>query len=215
MSFKPTIGAAGIAHPSEAEAKLSFPLYALGILSSETFYPEPFADGAGESFRAKRDFKDIRVPDISYETKSGSLSGLRSCASAAAALARVHQSYADGYIKPEHYDFRKLEASWSASVPKFKCVQYQTAAAGRIVVMIYDKKPPAETLKRLDTAKVFWVVHGDTDWLTFLQFRLRARLGMRSSYVIKGHLFQSLGGAEFIEDFPRVRVTKAESMMLH
>ena len=91
MAFKKTIGAAGITHLSEAEANLSFPLYALGILSSETFYPEPFADGEVEAFRAKRDFLDKYIPDISYETKTGSLNGLRSCATAANALAKVER----------------------------------------------------------------------------------------------------------------------------
>ena len=195
MAFKKTIGAAGVTHPSEAEAKLSFPLFNLGILSSETFYPEPFADGEGELFRAKSDFRDSYVPDISIETKSGSLNGLRSCASAANALAKFEQSYADGFIKPEHYDFKKLEASWSASVSKFKLVQNQEAAAGRIAIMVYDKKPPAATFNRLEKSKVLWCIFGDSDWLTFQQFRLRARLGIRSTYDIKGHLLQSHGGA--------------------
>ena len=61
--------------------------------------------------------------------------------------------------------------------------------------MVYDKKPPTKTLPRLEKSKVLWCIHGDSDWLTFLQFRLRARLGMRSSYIIKGHLLQSHGGA--------------------
>ena len=194
MAFKKTLGAAGVTHPSQAEAKLSFPLYAIGILSSETFYPQPFADVGGEAFRAKRDFRDSFIPAISIEVKSGSLNGLRSCATAANALAKFEQSYADGYIKPEHYDFRKLEASWSASVSKFKLVQWQEAAAGRIVIMVFDKKPPLETFNRLEKSKVLWCVYGDESWLAFVQFRLRARLGMRSSYIIKGHLLESHGG---------------------
>ena len=125
MSFKQTIGAAGITHPSEAEAKLSFPLFNLGILSSETFYPEPFADGEGHPFRAKSDFRDSYVEDIRIETKSGSLNGLRSCATASNALAKFEQSYACGYIKDKDKDYLKLMASWSASVSKFKLVQWQ------------------------------------------------------------------------------------------
>ena len=123
MAFKATIGAAGIIHPSQAEAKLSFPLYTLGLLSSETFYPEPFADSEGELFRAKRDFRDKYTPDISVETKSGNLNGLSSLASAANALAKVEKEYAGGFIKSDHIDYRRLAASWSASVTKFKLVQ--------------------------------------------------------------------------------------------
>ncbi|MDO8774309.1 MAG: hypothetical protein Q7K57_37470 [Burkholderiaceae bacterium] len=194
MSFKPTVGAQGVTHPSEAEALLSFPLFALGIVSHEAFYPEPFVDGEGELFRAKSDFRDSFLPDISYETKSGSLNGKKSCATAAKALANVHQQYAAGWIKEDDYDYRKLDASWSASVPKFKFVQYQTAEAGRIVVMVYDKKPPPDTLKRLDSAKVFWVVHGDEYWKAFLSFRTLAKHGFRSAFTIKGHGFTSHGG---------------------
>ena len=59
MAFKKTVGAAGIIHPSIAEAKLSFPFFDLGILSHEQFYPESFADGDGQLFRAKSDFRDM------------------------------------------------------------------------------------------------------------------------------------------------------------
>ena len=194
MAFKKTIGAAGITHPSEAEAKLSFPLYALGIISSETFYPQPFADGEGKLFNAKRDFRDSYTPDISIETKSGSLNGLRSCATAANALAKVEKEYAQGFIRSDHIDYRRLAASWSASVTKFKLVQNQEAAAGRIVIMVYDKKPPVETLTRLEKSKVFWCIHGDTDRRAFMQFRTWAKLGIRSDYTIKGHQFTSHGG---------------------
>lgn len=195
MAFKPTIGAAGITHPSQAEARLSFPLFNLGILSSETFYPELFTDGEGEAFRAKRDFRDKYIPDISYETKTGCLNGLRSCATAANALAKVEKEYTEGFISSDHIDYRRLAASWSASVSKFKLVQNQEAAAGRVAIMVYDKKPPPKTLARLDRSKVLWCVHGDSDWLTFNQFRLHARLGVQSSFIVKGHYLHLNGGA--------------------
>ena len=195
MAFKPTIGAAGIIHPSQAEAKLSFPLYTLGLLSSETFYPEPFADSEGELFRAKRDFRDKYTPDISVETKSGNLNGLSSLASAVNALAKVEKEYAGGFIKSDHIDYRRLAASWSASVTKFKLVQCQEAEAGRVVIMVYDKKPPLKTLPRLKRSKVLWCVYGDPDWLAFNQFRLHARLGIQSSVIIKGHHLHANGGA--------------------
>ena len=195
MAFKPTIGAAGITHPSQVEARLSFPLFNLGILSSETFYPQPFTDGEGEGFRAKRDSRDKYVPDISYEIKSGSLNGLRSCATAAKALARVEKDYADGFIRSDHIDYRRLAASWSASVTKFKLVQLQEAAAGRVVIMVYDAKPPLETLTRLEKSKLLWCVYGDSDWLAFNQFRLHARFGIQSSFIIKDHHLHANGGA--------------------
>ena len=195
MAFKSTIGAAGVLHPSIAEAKLSFPLHTLGLLSSETFYPEPFTDGEGEGFRAKRDFRDSYIPDISIEVKSGSLNGLRSCATAANALAKVENEYAGGFISSDHIDYRRLAASWSASVTKFKLVQLQEAAAGRVVIMVYDKKPPLETLTRLEKSKVLWCVYGDSDWLAFNQFRLHARFGIQSSFIIKGHHLHANGGA--------------------
>ena len=195
MAFKKTVGAAGIIHPSQAEAKLSFPFFDLGILSSETFYPDPFADGKGKLFRAKRDFQDKWIPAISIETKSGSLNSLSSCASAANALAKVENEYADGFISSDHIDYRRLAASWSASVTKFKLVQLQEAAAGRVVIMVYDKKPPLKTLPRLERPKVLWCVYGDSDWLAFNQFRLHARFGIQSSFIIKGHHLHANGGA--------------------
>ena len=194
MAFKSTIGAAGITHPSQAEAKLSFPLYAIGILSSETFYPQEFDDGAGAAFPAKRDFRDSFIPAISIEVKSGSLNGLRSCATAANALAKVEKDYAEGFIHSDYIDYRRLAASWSASVTKFKLVQWQEAAAGRIVIMVFDKKPPLETFNRLEKSKVLWCVHGDSDWSKFLSFRTCAKYGFRSDYIVKGHLLQSHGG---------------------
>lgn len=123
------------------------------------------------------------------------MNGLSSCASAANALAKVEKEYAEGFIKHEHYDYRKLVAGWSASVTKFKIVQLQEASAGRVVLMVYDKKPPAKTLPRLEKSKVLWCVYGDSDWLIFNQFRLHARIGIQSSFIIKGHHLHSHGGA--------------------
>ena len=205
MAFKPNIGANGVIHPSEVEGLLSFPLLDVGFASHEAFYPDRFITDKGETFRAKTDFKDIRIEGISLETKGGSLNGLTSRASAANALARVDQDYANGYIKEEDIDYRRLMVSWSASVYKFKYVQLQEAAAGRIVLMVFNKKPPPVTFKRLEKSKVMWCVHGDADWQTFLQFRLHARIGARSTFIIKGNLLHANGGGTFIPDEPAPR----------
>ena len=214
MIFKRTPGAAGNIHPSEAEAKLSFPFFNLGILSNESFYPEPFADGEGATFPAKRDFMDSYVEAIAIETKSGSMNGLKTCGTAANAMARFYKSYADGFVSEDDYDFLKLMASWSASVPKFKCVQLQEAAAGRVVILVFGAKPPPETFNRLEKAKVLWCIFGDANWYTFNQFRLHARLGIQSTFTIKGHILEANGGAEYVEDFPRTRLTKKEAVSL-
>ena len=208
MAFKKTVGAQGIVHLSEAEALLSFPLFSQGIVSDESFYPASFSDGKGGSFRAKKDFSDKHLSDISYEVKSGSLNGLSTCAAAANAMAIYEQELAAGYIKNKDKDYRRLMASWSASPTKFKCVQYQEAAAGRIVLMVYDKKPPPKTLSRLERSKVLWCVHGDDHWYRFLQFRLRARLGVRSSCLIKGHLLETNGGQPLADEPPKPKATR-------
>ena len=195
MAFKKTVGANGIMHPSQAEAKLSFPFFDLGILSHEQFYPESFADGDGQLLRAESDFRDRYVNEICIETKSGSLNSLSSCGYAAAAMARFNTAHANGGISTKDRDYLKLMASWSASVTKFKLVQLQEAAAGRVVIMVYDKKPPPKTLPRLERSKVLWCVYGDSDWLAFNQFRLHARFGIQSSFIIKGHHLHANGEA--------------------
>lgn len=194
MSFKQTIGYANIVHPSVAEAKLSFKFAPLGILSSETFYPATFTDSKNQSFRAKRDFIDSYTPEISIETKSGTLNGLSCCVMADRALARLEKAYAKGDISEDHYDYKKILCSWSASVTKFKLVQNQEALANRLVIMVYDHKPSPVTFARLQKSKVLWCVWKDATWHAFQQFRLRVRLGIRSSCLINGHLLESHGG---------------------
>jgi hypothetical protein len=61
-------------------------------------------------------------------------------------------------------------------------------------VLIYDKKPDAKTVNRLNTALVFWCVYGDEHYRTFMFFRKLAKHGMSSEFTIKGHLFRSHGG---------------------
>ena len=191
--FKQTIGAAGITYRSEAEATISFKLYELGIVSHDVLYPQTFHDSEAKPFRAMSDFM-CPYTGIYIEFKSGFMNGLKTKAYADKAMARFNRNCASGYIKAEDEDFKKLEASWSDSVKKFKAVQYQTAEAGRCVVLIFDGKPDTETEKRLNTAKVFWCVYGDEHFCKFMSFRTLAKNGFRTQFEIKGHLFRSHGG---------------------
>jgi hypothetical protein len=124
--FKQTIGAAGITYRSEAEAAMSFNLHPLGIVSHDDFYPQTFHDSGGDDFRAMSDFL-CSYTGIYFEFKSGLMNGIRTKANADRAMERYEQALASGYISGKDKDFKKLEASWSASVQKFKAVQQQTA----------------------------------------------------------------------------------------
>lgn len=193
--FKQTIGAAGITYRSEAEAAISFQLAEHGIVSHDAYYPQTFTDTNGDVFQAMSDFL-CPYTGIWFEFKSGFMNGLKTKATADSAMARFEQSLASGYIKARDRDYKKLEASWSASVKKFKAVQEQVAEAGRCVVLIFDAKPDEDTIKRLNTAKVFWCIYGDEHFSKFMSFRTCAKNGFRSRFEIKGHLFESHGGVE-------------------
>jgi hypothetical protein len=191
--FKQTIGAAGVIHPSEAEAAMSFKLHPLGIVSHDEFFPHPFTDAEGEPFNAKSDFM-CQYTGIWFEFKSGHMNGIKTKANADKAMARFNYAKAEGRITKRNHDIKLLEASWSDSVQKFKAVQQQTAEAGRCVVLVFDGKPDAATVKRLNTAKVFWCVYGDAHYRTFMFFRKLAKHGISSEFRIKGHEFRSHGG---------------------
>lgn len=61
--------------------------------------------------------------------------------------------------------------------------------------MVFDRLSGEMTVGSLIRANVFLCIYGDSDWLTFQQFRFRARLGIKSTYDIKGHLLQLHVGA--------------------
>ena len=193
-TFKPAIGAAGVAYRSKPEAALSFPLFDLGIVSRDAYYPQSFVDDDGVSFQAMSDFC-CPATGIFFEFKCGYLNGLKSCEKANNAKQRFNQTKLDGYVHSGNAAIKTLECSWSASVPKFRMVQNQEAAAGRCVVMVFDRLPDEKTVGRLTRAQVFWCIFGDDDWKAFMQFRTWAKLGFRSDYTIKGHSFKSHGGA--------------------
>jgi hypothetical protein len=192
-AFNPAIGAAGITYRSEAEAAISFPLYNLGIVSHDDYYPQSFTDDDGASFNAMSDFF-CPLTGIFFEFKNGYLNGLKSKANADRAILAFNKAKASGYINKRNEALKTLMAAWSASVPKFRMVQEQTAAAGGVVVMVFDCLPDADTVGRLTRAKVFWCVFGDEAWRAFISFRTLAKNGFRSIYTIKGHQFTSHGG---------------------
>lgn len=197
--FVPTPGAEGVTHRSAAEAAMSFKLSPLGIVARDQLYPFSFIDTEGIPFNAMSDFY-CPATGIFWEFKSGSMNGLKTKASADKALARFNADKAAGFITARNHAKKLLDASWSASVPKFKAVQYQAAEAGRCVVLIFDKKPNAETEGRLDRSKVFWCVYGDRDFRTLMAFRAFARGGWPVSCALKGHVFKAPGiGAEPIQ----------------
>lgn len=192
-TFKPTIGAQGITYRSIPEAAISFPLFNLGITSCDAYYPLSFVDDEGTPFEAMLDFYCIHT-GVFFEFKSGFQNGLKSKANADRARAAFNKAKASGYINKGNEALQTLKASWSASVPKFRMVQDQLAAAGHCVMMVYDHLPDPETLGRLTRSGAFWCVFGDTDWRAFMSFRTLAKHGFQSDYSIKGHTFKSYGG---------------------
>ena len=193
MSFKKTIGAAGITYRSISEAAISFPFYNLGIVSRDAYYPHAFVDDEGTSFEAMSDFY-CPLTGIFFEFKNGFQNGIKTKASANKALAAFNKADARGFITKKNRAIKTLEAAWSASVQKFRMVQNQLAASGHCTVMVYDTLPDEKTIGRLTRTQAFWCIFGDTDWRAFMQFRTCAKLGIRSDYTIKGHQFTSHGG---------------------
>ena len=191
--FIPTTGASGAIHRSKAEAAMSHRLLPLGIVAHDAYYPQPFLDAEGIAFNAMSDFL-CPSTGIYFESKSGSMNGIKSKTYADKAMSRFEADLARGFIHKWNHDKKKLDASWSASVPKFKAVQYQLAEAGGCVVLVFDMKPDADTIRRLDRAKVFWCVVGDECFRKFMSFRTLARFGIRADYTINGHGFEAHGG---------------------
>lgn len=191
--FKQTIGAADITYRSQSEARISFLLAEYGIISHDAYYPQTFCDSEDTEFRAKSDFR-CPYTGIYFESKTGYMNGLRTKSNADKAMCRFNDQYAAGYITQKNCSYKKLDASWSASVQKFKYVQYQLAEAGSCVVLIFEGKPDSDTIGRLERAKVFWCVYGDEYFRRFMSFRTLAKYGFRAEYTIKGHIFKSRGG---------------------
>ena len=192
-AFKLHPGANGILYRSAPEAKISFPLFDLGINSHDILYPQSFVDDEGTTFNAMSDFL-CDYTGIYFEFKNGKLNGIKSKANAVKATAAFNLAKANGYINKRNEAVKTIESSWSASATKFRLVQTQLAASGSVVVMIYDKKPEPKTLGRLSRSKAFWCVFGDADWRCFMQFRTLAKLGFSTEFNIKGHQFTSGGG---------------------
>lgn len=192
-AFKPTIGAQGILYRSIAEAAISFPLYNLGIVSRDAYYPTCFVDDEGTTFDAMSDFY-CPITGIFFEFKNGFLNGIKSKANANKAKAAFNKADALGYITKKNRAIETLKAAWSASVPKFRMVQDQLAASGHCAVMVYDALPDAATQGRLRRSNAFWCVFGDPTWQAFQQFRTLARHGFRTEFDINGHQFTSHGG---------------------
>lgn len=188
--FKPTVGAQGIVYRSIPEAAISYPLHSLGVVSCDAYYPLSFVDDEGTPFEAMLDFHCIYT-GVFFEFKNGPLNGLKSKANAVRAKADFDKAKAGGYISKHNEALKTLQASWSASVPKFRMVQEQLAAAGHCVVMVYDTLPDAATVSRLTRSGAFWCVFGDADWRAFMSFRTLAKHGFQSEYNIKGHNFKS------------------------
>ena len=195
MTFKSTIGAAGITYRSIAEAAISFPLYDLGIVSRDAYYPHCFVDDEGTSFKAMSDFY-CPITNIFFEFKNGYLNGIKSKATADNNLAAFNKADALGFITKKNRNIMTLKAAWSASVPKFCMVQNQLADSGHCVVMVYDVLPDDKTQGRLSRSGAFWCVLGDTTWRAFQQFRTLAKYGFRSEFNINGHQFKSHGGID-------------------
>lgn len=191
--FKQVIGAAGIAYRSAPEAALSFPLYDLGIVSRDDYYPQAFTDDEGTPFEAMSDFH-CPLTGIFFEFKNGYLNGLKSKSNADKAMAVFRKAKAEGYIHKGNEALKSLMASWSASVPKFRMVQEQLAASGHCAVMVFNQLPDDQTVGRLSRSGAFWCVFGDDDWQAFQSFRTLAKHGFRSAFTIKGHGFTSHGG---------------------
>lgn len=191
--FEPTTGAAGLIYRSAAESTISYKLIELGIVSHDTYYPQTFTDSNETEFRAMSDFK-CPYTGIYFEAKSGHMNGLKSKASAESAMHRFNDALAKGYINKHNYNYKKLDVSWSNSVQKFKAVQDQLAKSGNCAVLLFDKAPDTDTISRLDRAKVFWCVCGDEAYKAFMSFRTLVKCGLRSKYIIKGHIFESHGG---------------------
>ena len=195
MTFKSTQGAAGITYRSIAEAAISFPLYDLGIVSRDDYYPQSFVDSEGTAFNAMSDFY-CPITNIFFEFKNGFLNGIKSKATADSNLAALNKSDSMGYITKKNRNIRTLEAAWSASVPKFCMVQDQLAVSGNCAVMVYDVLPDAATQGRLRRSGAFWCVFGDITWRAFQQFRTLAKYGFRTEFNINGHQFESNGGID-------------------
>lgn len=191
--FKPTIGAAEITYRSKSEAEMSFLLQAYGIISHDAYYRLTFCDSEGTEFRAMSDFQ-CPYTGIYFEYKEGYMNGIRTKSNADRAMCRFNDQFAAGYISQNHCDYTKLQASWSASVIKFKLVQNQLAESGGCVVLIFEKKPDSKTQGRLERANVFWCVYADEYFRRFMSFRTLARYGFCCEYNIEGHLFKSRGG---------------------
>ena len=192
-AFKLHLGAQGIYYRSAPEAKISFPLFDIGINSHDVLYPQSFVDDEGTAFNAMSDFLCVYT-GIFFEFKNGMLNGLKTKTFADNAMRAFNKQKARGWITKKNEALKTLIASWSASATKFRLVQEQLAASGQCSVMVYDQLPDEDTIGRITRSKVFWCVYGDETWRAFMSFRTLARYGFKSDYEINGHIFQSHGG---------------------
>jgi hypothetical protein len=146
-------GATGKTHKSAAEAKASFKLHPHGWVPYEEKFPQKFIDDEGTEYAAMPDF--IHTATGCYaEFKAHKLNGKKTRNSAFAAMAKVDNEIAQGYLDPSKRPYRELENAWHHSIQSMACKTAQLPSHTPLV-LIYEKQADLNEERRCARNGVF------------------------------------------------------------
>lgn len=156
---------------SKAEAKASPEFTRLGCIPARSPFPVTFTDADGTEFHALPDFYHPAT-SVYIEFKGATtLNGKKTKATADSAIER--QQAWKGTLIP--WDW--LQHGWNHAAAKIAITQQAIAAAGGALLLVFAAPPDAETIKRLNSRQVFWLMLGTPQWRQFASFLKFASAG--------------------------------------
>lgn len=156
---------------SKAEAKASPEFTRLGCIPARSPFPLTFTDADGTEFRALPDFHHPATGLFIEFKGADTLNGKKSKATADKAIER--QRVWKGSLIP--WDW--LQHGWNHAAAKIAITQSAIASTGRALLLVFAAMPGAETIKRLNSRQVFWLVLDTPQWRQFASFLTFASAG--------------------------------------
>lgn len=171
------VGVTGKIHKSAAEAKASFKLRPHGWIPYEQKFPQKFVDAEGTEYEAMPDFIH-EATGFYAEFKAHKMNGKKTRNAAMAAMARVDNEIAQGYLDPAKRPYRELENAWHHSIQTMACKTAQLPS-NTPLVLIYEKRADLNEERRCARNGVFMLsldnLHSFNAFLLFASLGLEVR----------------------------------------
>jgi hypothetical protein len=183
------IGITGKTHDSAAEAKASFKLYQHGWVPCTELFPQTFTDSEGTEYRACPDFHHPAT-GFYAEFKARKMNGKKTKRAAMAAVAKMDDEIARGFLAAEKRPYKLLDHAWNHSIQTVACKTAQLPSNTPLVV-IYEKQADLNEERRCARNGVFMLSLDNLP--CFNAFLLFASLGLNVEFSRHGFKY----GTEF------------------